>query len=99
PLADAEALAQFIFVSRRSRCRRIFAAHPMYLIGTQPEFAQHRAIRHREVALRMVGRDASLVAPEKLHFLPIDTEVKARREQVVCGGGRRSTREAGGETG
>ena len=42
----------------------------------------------------MIGRDASLVAPIKLHFLPIDAQVKSRREQVVSGGGRRAAREA-----
>src|SRR5208282_2852049 len=59
----------------------------------EPELAQHHAIRHRVIALGVIGRDASFVAPEKLHFLPIDAQAKPRREQVVSGGRRRAARE------
>src|ERR1700722_3461932 len=65
----------------------------MYLVRPQSELAQHRAIRHPVVALRIVGRDASFVAPEKLHFLPVDAEVKSGRKQVIGAGGRRTARE------
>src|ERR1700722_9730914 len=65
----------------------------MYLVGPQSELAQHRAIRHPVIALGIVRRDASLVAPEKLHFLPVDAEAKSRRKQVVGACRRRTARE------
>ena len=93
-VAEAERFSQLSFVCGSGRGWWVLASHPMHLVRPERELAQHRAIRHRVVALGVIGRDTSFVAPEKLNFLPIDTQAKARRQQIVSGGGSRTAREA-----
>ena len=71
----------------------------MDLIGPQGETAQHRAIRHSEIARRVIGRHAPLVAPEELHLFPIDAKAEALGQQFVDGRGRRTAGETKHEFG
>ena len=98
-LADPERRSHLFLVGERGLLGRVFTAYPMNLIRPQTEPAQHRAVRHPEIARRIVRRHASLVTPKELHLFPIDAQAEALGQQCISRRRRRSAGETEHEFG
>ncbi len=99
PVRERQMVLQNLFIFESGDLGLIFSRHPMNVFRQHGHLGEKRFPGHAKIALRVIGRNAALVSPEKANLLPGNLFLKLGLRQTGvktfrCGAARKRDRES-----